>query len=149
MIVLPMNELISLYISNIMHLFVLFPVAQRLAQRSLVAVLIPEDSSATAVPPFESRPDVVGWHSVRVCGKEIDFALLLPGIGLFVFEVKDWKHGNIFSTGSTAFTLRTVQNKISSRNYVVATDLLKLSGLEFLWRLSVVRQPNYSINLLR
>jgi DNA-directed RNA polymerase subunit RPC12/RpoP len=56
-----------------------------------VAVLIPEDISATAVPPgerkfhsflkilFESRPDVTGWHSVRVCGKEIDFALLLPG----------------------------------------------------------------------
>jgi hypothetical protein len=50
-----------------------------------VAVLIPQDISATAVPPgerkfhaflnilFESRPDVIGWHSVRVCGKEIDF----------------------------------------------------------------------------
>ena len=63
-----------------------------------MAILIPEDISATAVPPgerkfhsflkilFESRPDVIGWHSVRVCGKEIDFALLLPGIGLFVVE---------------------------------------------------------------
>ena len=80
MIVLPMNELISLGITNMMLGFVLSPVAQRLAQRSLVAVLIPEDISATAVPPFESRPDVIGWHSVRVCGKEIDFALLLPGI---------------------------------------------------------------------
>lgn len=75
-----------------------------------MAVLIPEDISATAVPPgerkfhaflkilFESRPDIIGWHSVRVCGKEIDFALLLPGIGFIVFEVKDWKHGNILST---------------------------------------------------
>jgi hypothetical protein len=47
-----------------------------------VAILIPEDISATAVPPgerkfhsflkilFDSRPDVIGWHSVRVCGKE-------------------------------------------------------------------------------
>lgn len=57
-----------------------------------MAVLIPEDISATAVPPgerkfhsflnilFDSRPDVIGWHSVRVCGKEIDLALLLQGI---------------------------------------------------------------------
>src|SRR5450759_568858 len=94
-----------------MTYFVLFPVANRFAQRSPVAILIPEDISATAVPPgerifhsflkilFESRPDVIGWHSVRVCGKEIDFALLLPRIGLFVIEVKDWKHGNILSTG--------------------------------------------------
>ena len=83
------------------------PVAHRLAQRSPVAVLIPEDISATAVPPFESRPDVIGWHSVRVCGKEIDFALLLPGIGLFVVEVKDWKHENILLTGLADFTLCT------------------------------------------
>ena len=69
---------------------VLFPVVQLLTQRSPVAVLIPEDIGATAVPPFESRPGVIGWHSVRVCGKEIDFALLLPRIGLFVIEVKDW-----------------------------------------------------------
>jgi hypothetical protein len=67
-----------------------------------VAVLIPEDISATAVPPgerkfhsflkilFEFRPDVIGWHSVRVCGKEIDFSLLLQGIlctGMF------WRYG--------------------------------------------------------
>ena len=88
-----------------------------------MAVLIPEDISATAVPPgerkfhsflkilFESRPDVIGWHSVRVCGKEIDFALLLPGIGLFVIEVKDWKHGNIVSTGPANFTLRREQGE--------------------------------------
>ena len=50
-----------------------------------------------------------GWHSVRVCGKEIDFALHLPGIGLFVIEVKDWKHANIVSTGPAHFTLRTEQ----------------------------------------
>jgi len=92
---------------------VLFPVPQRLAQKSPVAVLIPEDISATAVPPFESRPDVIGWHSVRVCGKEIDFALLLPGIGLFVIEVKDWKHGNIKSTDPADFTLRTEQGEES------------------------------------
>ena len=84
-----------------------------------MAVLIPEDISATAVPPgerkfhsflkilFESRPDVIAWHSVRVCGKEIDFSLLLPGMGLFVIEVKDWKHGNIVSTGPATFTIRT------------------------------------------
>lgn len=88
-----------------------------------MAILIPEDISATAVPPgerkfhsflkilFESRPDVIGWHSVRVCGKEIDFALLLPGIGLFVIEVKDWKHGNIVSTGPANFILRTEQGE--------------------------------------
>jgi hypothetical protein len=34
-----------------MSAIVLFPVAQRLARRSPVAVLIPEDISATAVPP--------------------------------------------------------------------------------------------------
>jgi len=88
-----------------------------------VTILIPEDISATAVPPgerkfhsflkilFESRPDVIGWHSVRVCGKEIDFALLLPGIGLFVIEVKGWKHGHILSTGPADFTLRTEQGE--------------------------------------
>lgn len=84
----PTIELSAFDIPNMMSEIVLFPVVQRLAQRSPVAVLIPEDISATAVPPFESRPDVIGWHSVRVCGKEIDFALLLPGIGLFVFEVR-------------------------------------------------------------
>ncbi|MBE0669059.1 MAG: NERD domain-containing protein [Anaerolineales bacterium] len=88
-----------------------------------MAVLIPEDISAMAVPSgerkfhsflkilFESRPDVIGWHSVRVCGKEIDFALLLPGIGLFVIEVKDWKHRNILSTGPADFILRTEQGE--------------------------------------
>ena len=57
---------------------VFLPVVQCLAQRSSVAVLIPEDISATAVSPgerkfhsflkilFESRPDVIGWHSVRL-----------------------------------------------------------------------------------
>jgi len=100
-----------------------------------VAVLIPEDISATAVPPgerkfhsflkilFESRPDVIGWHSVRVCGKEIDFALLLPGIGLFVFEVKDWKLGNIVSTGPTHFTLGTEQGEDTKTSpYVQARE---------------------------
>jgi hypothetical protein len=29
-----------------------------------VAILIHEDISATAVPPFESRPDVIGRQSV-------------------------------------------------------------------------------------
>jgi UvrD-like helicase C-terminal domain len=82
----PTIELTAFDIPNMMSEIVLFPVPQRLAQRSPVAVLIPEDISATAVPPgerkfhsflkilFESRPDVVGWHSIRVCGKEIDFS---------------------------------------------------------------------------
>ena len=70
---------------------------------------------------FESRPDVIGWNSVRVCGKEIDFALLLPGIGLFVIEVKDWKHGIILSTGPADFTLRTEQGEESKTSpYVQA-----------------------------
>lgn len=76
-----------------------------------MAVLILDDISATAVPPgerkfhsflkilFKSRTDVIGWHSVRVCGKGIDFALLTTGIRLFVLEVKDWKHANILSAG--------------------------------------------------
>gem|GEM_PF-229107 len=100
-----------------------------------MAVLIPEDISATAVPPgerkfhsflnilFESRPDVIAWHSVRVCGKEIDFALLLPGIGLFVIEVKDWKHGNIVSTGPSNFILRTDQGEETKTSpYVQARE---------------------------
>jgi len=29
-----------------------------------VAILIPQDISATAVPPFESGPDVIGRKSV-------------------------------------------------------------------------------------
>jgi len=124
-VTLPREDLTPSDIPNMMSETVLFPVPQRLAQKSPVAVLIPEDISATAVPPgewkfhsflkilFESRPDVIGWHSVRVCGKEIDFALLLPGIGLFVIEVKDWKHGNIKSTGPADFTLRTEQGEES------------------------------------
>jgi len=114
---------------------VLFPVVQRPDQRSPVAVLIPEDISATAVPPgerkfhsflkilFESRPDVIVWHSVRVCRKEIDFALLLPGIGLFVVEVKDWKHGNIVSTGPANFILSTEQGEEAKTSpYVQARE---------------------------
>jgi len=58
-----------------MSKIVLFPVVQRLAQWSPVAVLIPEDISATAVPHgerkfhsflkilFEARPDVSGESS--------------------------------------------------------------------------------------
>jgi hypothetical protein len=58
-----------------MSKIVLFPVVQRLAQWSPVAVLIPEDISATAVPHgerkfhsflkilFEARPDVSGGSS--------------------------------------------------------------------------------------
>ncbi|MHB1040611.1 MAG: hypothetical protein ACYC34_09810, partial [Desulfobacteria bacterium] len=61
-------------ILTMMSEIVFLPVVQCLAQRSTVAILIPEDISATAVPPFDSRADVIGWHSVRVCGKEIDFA---------------------------------------------------------------------------
>jgi len=29
-----------------------------------VAILIPEDIGATVVPPFDSRPDVIGRRSV-------------------------------------------------------------------------------------
>lgn len=43
---------------------VLLPVVQRLAQRSSVAVLIPQDISAAVVPPFDFRPDVIGRRSV-------------------------------------------------------------------------------------
>jgi hypothetical protein len=131
----PTIELTTFDIPNMMSEIVLFPVAQRLTQRSPLAVLIPEDISATAVPPeerkfhsflkilFESRPDVIGWHSVRVCGKEIDFALLLPGIGLFVIEVKDWKHGNILSTGPADFILRTEQGEETKTSpYVQARE---------------------------
>ena len=58
-----------------MSKIVLFPVVQRLAQWSPVAVLIPEDISVTAVPHgerkfhsflkilFEARPDVSGGSS--------------------------------------------------------------------------------------
>ncbi len=122
-------------IPNMMKEIVLLPGVQHLAQRSSVAILIPEDISATAVPPgerkfhsflkilFDSRPDVIGWHSVRVCEKEIDFALLLPGIGLFVIEVKDWKHGNILSTGPSDFTLRTEQGEETKTSpYVQARE---------------------------
>ena len=97
-------------IPNMMSEIVLFSVVKRFAGRSPVAVLIPEDISMMAVPPgerkfylfpkilFESRTDVIGWHSVRVCGEGIDFALLITGMGLFVLDVKDWKHANILST---------------------------------------------------
>ena len=131
----PRHDLTRYDILNMMSETVLFPVPQRLAKRSPVAVLIPEDISATAVSPgerkfhsflkflFESRPDVIGWHSVRVCGKEIDFALLLLGIGLFVIEVKDWKHGNILSTGPTDFILRTEQGEETKTSpYVQARE---------------------------
>ena len=58
-------------IPNMMSAIVLSLVAQHLARRNPVAVLIPEDISATAVPPgerkfhsflkilFDSRPDVI------------------------------------------------------------------------------------------
>jgi len=92
-------ELTPTGITDMMTEIVLFPVVHRPDQRSPVEVLISEDIGATAVPPgerkfhsflkllFEFPPDVIGWHSVRVCGKEIDFALLLPGIGLFVIRI--------------------------------------------------------------
>jgi hypothetical protein len=100
-----------------------------------VAVLIPEDISATAATPgerkfhsflkvlFESRPDVIGWHSVRVCGKEVDFALFFPGLGLFIFEVKDWQLDSILSTGPASFTLRTDQGEETKTSpYVQARE---------------------------
>jgi hypothetical protein len=67
----PTIELTAFDIPNMMSEIVLFPVVQSLTQRSPVAALIPEDISATAVPPgerkfhsflkilFESRPDVI------------------------------------------------------------------------------------------
>jgi hypothetical protein len=97
---------------------IISPIVRRSARRNSMAVLIPEDISASPVTAgerkfhsflkilFESRPDVVCWHSVRVCGKEIDFALLLPGIGLFVFEVKDWGLDSIVESGPESFTVR-------------------------------------------
>jgi hypothetical protein len=43
---------------------VLLPAVKRIAQRSPVAVLIPQDISATVVPPSDFRPDVIGRRSV-------------------------------------------------------------------------------------
>lgn len=50
-------------ILTMMSEIVLLPVVKRIAQRSSVAVLIPQDISATVVPPFDFRPDVIGWRS--------------------------------------------------------------------------------------
>jgi hypothetical protein len=63
-VTLPREDLTPSDIPNMMSEIVLFPAVQRLAHRSPVAVLIPDDISATAVPPFESRPDVIGRRYV-------------------------------------------------------------------------------------
>ena len=148
-----MNELTLCDIANMMWENAPFHIGQRRAQRSPVAVLIPEDISASAVTPgerkfhfflkvlFYSRPDVIAWHSVRVCRKEIDFALFLPGIGLFVFEVKDWQLDSILSTGPASFICRTEQGEETKTSPYVQAQECAYKVREEIRREPILCQP--------
>jgi hypothetical protein len=100
-----------------------------------LAILIPEQIGSAQVPPgerkfhaflgllFESRPDIIAWHRVRVCGKEIDFILFLPRLGLFVVEVKDWFFDTIQAAGPDTFTiLEETGEKTRTSPYVQARE---------------------------
>ncbi|RMG61047.1 MAG: hypothetical protein D6713_01185 [Deltaproteobacteria bacterium] len=82
-----------------------------------LAILIPENIPSDAATPgerrvhrffrevFAAREDVLLWHRVRLLGREADFVLYVPGLGLFVVEVKDWKLDQIEEVGPQTFVV--------------------------------------------
>lgn len=65
------------------------------------------------------KPDTecFAWYSPTIEGREPDFILYTPDIGLIVFEVKDWVLPQIVSADSKHFTLELENTKKEKRTH--------------------------------